>query len=215
MTPLDRIPAGLVLLDSKMTYRFANGIYGQLLGYGADELLGRDVRETVHPSDLANYIEQSERFSQGIGYSFHITMRARGGHAQPLAVQTAPILSEGVFHGGFATVQAARPRQNVDAREIRRLSFLASHYTAMLHRRIDPLQSTADVVASAASAKDVAQLLSPRELQVYSCLMQGMSSAEVAEALRVSPHTARNHIKGIYRKLAVRSRAQLMARVPA
>ena len=99
-----------------MQYQFANGIYGQLLGYEADELLGRDVRETVHPADLASYTEQSERFSQGIGYSFRITMRARGGQPQQLVVQTAPILSEGVFQRRLRD-RADRPTPTERGRE--------------------------------------------------------------------------------------------------
>lgn len=50
--------------------------------------------------------------------------------------------------------------------------------------------------------------LTKRELEVLGCLVKGMSDKQVAEALFISDHTSRTHIKNIYRKLAVSSRAQ-------
>jgi len=49
--------------------------------------------------------------------------------------------------------------------------------------------------------------LSPREIELLERIVQGDTEAEIAERLCISPHTVRTHVKNIYRKLRVRSRA--------
>jgi len=60
-------------------------------------------------------------------------------------------------------------------------------------------------------AQDVAVLLSPRELMVVQMLMQGSSTEEVAERLRISIPTTKNHVQAIFRKLGARSRVEAIA----
>lgn len=54
--------------------------------------------------------------------------------------------------------------------------------------------------------------LSAREREVLALLAQGYRYREVAEALFVSPETVRTHIRRIYEKLHVRSRAEAVLR---
>jgi DNA-binding NarL/FixJ family response regulator len=49
--------------------------------------------------------------------------------------------------------------------------------------------------------------LSPREIELLQRIVQGETEAEIAQSLGLSPHTVRTHVKNIYRKLRVRSRA--------
>jgi DNA-binding NarL/FixJ family response regulator len=50
--------------------------------------------------------------------------------------------------------------------------------------------------------------LSERESEVLEFLVKGFTYAETAEHLGVTPHTISTHVRRIYRKLAVRSRAE-------
>lgn len=50
--------------------------------------------------------------------------------------------------------------------------------------------------------------LTPREREVLDFIARGMSNAEIAEHLVISPHTLRNHISNVFAKLGVRDRAQ-------
>lgn len=50
--------------------------------------------------------------------------------------------------------------------------------------------------------------LTKRELEVLGCIVKGFSYKQIAKELFISEHTSRTHIKNIYRKLAVSSRAQ-------
>jgi DNA-binding CsgD family transcriptional regulator len=53
----------------------------------------------------------------------------------------------------------------------------------------------------------------PREREVATLLARGLSRAEMAETLVVSPHTVEDHVKNLYEKLGVASRQELVARV--
>jgi DNA-binding CsgD family transcriptional regulator len=52
-----------------------------------------------------------------------------------------------------------------------------------------------------------------REREVATLLARGLSRAEIAETLVVSPHTVEDHVKNLYEKVGVASRQELVARV--
>lgn len=50
--------------------------------------------------------------------------------------------------------------------------------------------------------------LSTRELEILALVASGLNAREIGRRLFVSPWTVRNHVKAIYRKAGIRSRAQ-------
>lgn len=62
--------------------------------------------------------------------------------------------------------------------------------------------------ASAEAADAFAGQLTPREAEVLQHLVEDRPEPEIARALGVSPHTVRSHVKNLYAKLEVHSRAQ-------
>ena len=75
------------------------------------------------------------------------------------------------------------------------------------------------LVIEPAKASDVAPLiveaygLTQRELEVTRAIARGLSTAEIAGQLFLSPHTVRDHVKAIFEKVGVSSRGELVARV--
>lgn len=67
-------------------------------------------------------------------------------------------------------------------------------------------QFSAPPAATKAPAPD--NPLSPREREVLSLIGKGYSVAQAASALEMSHHTAHDHVRAIYRKLAIASRAE-------
>jgi DNA-binding CsgD family transcriptional regulator len=53
--------------------------------------------------------------------------------------------------------------------------------------------------------------LSTREVEVVGLVTQGRSTIEIANLLALSPDTIKTHLKNIFRKCGVHSRAELMA----
>ncbi|GAB2612311.1 response regulator transcription factor [Streptomyces capparidis] len=67
-----------------------------------------------------------------------------------------------------------------------------------------------DEAPAAVSAPGRLEVLSARERQVLALVARGLTNAEVAEALSLSPLTAKTHVSRIMAKLAARDRAQLV-----
>ena len=57
--------------------------------------------------------------------------------------------------------------------------------------------------------------LTARESEVAAFLARGLSNRDMAEALSISEHTVKSHLKTIYRKLGVTSRSAAVARIAA
>jgi DNA-binding CsgD family transcriptional regulator len=54
--------------------------------------------------------------------------------------------------------------------------------------------------------------LSPRELEMLSLIVEGLTAKEMADQLSVSIHTIDSHTRHLFKKLDVRSRAAAVAR---
>jgi len=77
-------------------------------------------------------------------------------------------------------------------------TFMSPHVASKLLMRWRYLERSArEAVADTA--------LSSRELEVLDCLAQGMTKAQIADRLLLSPHTVRTHINHVLRKLEVHS----------
>lgn len=86
-----------------------------------------------------------------------------------------------------------------------------------VRRMIDDVQQLGALVVRDATTllhndADVDRL-SERERDVLFCLLEGHRVAAVADTLCVSPHTVRNHLKSIFRKLDVHSQAELIEKI--
>jgi ATP/maltotriose-dependent transcriptional regulator MalT len=75
------------------------------------------------------------------------------------------------------------------------------------------LGATRDASRSAGAGHDAGGLgeLTPREREVLTLIAQGMSDAEIAERLVVSPHTVHRHVANVRTKLRLPSRAAAVA----
>lgn len=51
--------------------------------------------------------------------------------------------------------------------------------------------------------------LSQRELDVLKLIAKGMSNDEIARTLFISPHTVKNHVSNLYRKMGMDDRTRV------
>lgn len=57
--------------------------------------------------------------------------------------------------------------------------------------------------------KKLLEELSARELDVLKLIARGFSNDEIARTLFISPHTVKNHVSNIYRKMGMDDRTQV------
>jgi DNA-binding CsgD family transcriptional regulator len=75
------------------------------------------------------------------------------------------------------------------------------------------------LIIEPAKSADVAPLiieaygLTPRELEVTRAIARGLSTNEIAAELYLSPHTVRDHVKGLFEKVGASSRGELVHRI--
>lgn len=79
--------------------------------------------------------------------------------------------------------------------------------------RILAIASTRPVQVPALESKSPISSLTRREREVLSCLVEGLTRATIAARLKVSPNTARTHVRNILAKLRVHSTAEAVALV--
>jgi DNA-binding NarL/FixJ family response regulator len=120
-------------------------------------------------------------------------------------------VADGVARGrALRTLQAAEARLQSQLElvaSLRQSSTFAGPSTPTI---APPRTSSLD---STALPRSVAALLSPREREVLRVFRASPRTAAVASLLNISPHTVKNHLKAIFRKLDVSSQAELLARL--
>jgi LuxR family maltose regulon positive regulatory protein len=62
-----------------------------------------------------------------------------------------------------------------------------------------------------ARASRVTESLSPREHSVLRSMSHGLSNKRIAQELQIAPETVKSHVKGIFIKLAVQTRAHAVS----
>jgi LuxR family transcriptional regulator, maltose regulon positive regulatory protein len=65
------------------------------------------------------------------------------------------------------------------------------------------------------SSHGVNETLTPRERDILAMISQGLSNKHIARALKISPETVKSHVKNIFLKLEVGTRAAAVSRAGA
>lgn len=87
------------------------------------------------------------------------------------------------------------------------LSMIMPHLDAAL-RSIECLPNPAKKIINSG----VSGIISERECEVMNLVLQGHTNSEIAETMFISPNTVKNHLKTIFKKMEVSSRAEAVAR---
>ena len=85
-------------------------------------------------------------------------------------------------------------------------AYITPHLARRLIQKFDSHRHTP--ARAAAQSTNESELLSDREKEVLRMVANGYTSAEVGTRMQISAMTVNSHIKNIYRKLQVKTRAQ-------
>lgn len=204
---LDRSADGALVLDQDGKVVFWNRAAERLLGFRADEILGRPCHEVMRGETLSGQplcsasCAIAARIARGGAVrNFDIQTRTKAGHPIWLNVSSLPVPSRRkdrflVAHLFRDITKQAKVRQLVDE----------------LHTALCCAASAGpDPQADSPPEVPAALPLSKREREILRLLALGKSTKSIAESLCISSATVRNHIQHILEKLGAHSRLQAL-----
>ena len=206
---------GLIVRDPSGDITFANETLLRWLGYSREELLGRPA-EDFTPEELRGVLREETKATQ------EGDLRVRLGVLQRKDKTTFPALMVpqrffdelGRLDGTFAVlvdlgaVQTAKPVRYTGGDPLRES---IDRIAVELH--VLSLTANLPLPAPVLLAHPDLRELSPREQEVLMHLVAGERVPAIAGELHISPHTVRNHLKSMYRKLSVSTQSELIQKV--
>lgn len=211
---IEKMNAGLLVRSPNGKVLFANDRLRGWLGYTPEELDGQDTSFFV-PLEMKEEVEEEmQEILTGDERSRIVVLKRKGGRTMPI-VWAPHVLRDGedivaviAVVMDLGDVQTAKRVGSVPPRSL----------AASLERIADELRAIS-LFAGSASIEGVPhnhpqlQQLSAREREILSELVGGIRVPAIAKKLFISPHTVRNHLKSMYRKLGVPDQAGLIERI--
>lgn len=126
----------------------------------------------------------------------------------------------GSVYAVAASLRAAeRSGAGPAAMPITRLQTSAGRWLTLQASRLSGSAGQIAIIIEPANSHDLSPLisqayaLSPREAEIMQLVLQGLTTAEMAARLCISPLTVQDHIKAVFDKVGVRSRRELVAHI--
>ncbi len=212
---IDDMSFGLFARDPEGRLVFVNEALLRWTGYEYTELEGRPS-EVLAPEELRDHVrEERVAVEQGDRRARLCALLRKDGTTLPAIFLPHAIRgSDGKPIGGISVivelgaVQTAKPMGS-EGDDLR----------SSLHRiglELQRLSLSVDL-GSPSLAPDHPALaeLTEREFEVLARLMSGARVPAIAQQLNISPHTVRNHLKAIYRKVGAKDQSDLIEHIRA
>jgi PAS domain S-box-containing protein len=211
---LDGMNCGVVIRDTGRVVTAANRRLLQWLGYERSEVEGHPLLNLVPEENRDVNLDAMKETEEGDTRARLTAIQRKDGTTLPVLILSTPFLNETDDPAGtlsividMGTVQTAKHVGHPEDLQ------------ATLGRIAIELHS---ICASGGFAGPAVPLdhpalaeLSGRESEVLKHIMEGGRVPAIAQELHISPHTVRNHLKSIFRKLGVSSQAELIQHVRA
>jgi len=211
---LDTLNAGLLLRTVEGRILFANDRMLHWIEYTAEELDGQNFRMLI-PDELLPAMEEELREIHSGDERLRVgVLKRKSGRTLPV-VFCPHLLKKG--EDTIAVVAIVMDLGEVQT--ARRVDGGPGGALGESLQRIAGELQTISLFAGSSSVgeiphdhPDIAQL-SPREREILAELIAGLRVPAIAEKLFISPHTVRNHLKSMYRKLDVSDQTALIERI--
>ena len=212
---LEQLNLGLAARYPDGTILWVNRRVCTWLGYDPEEIEGKHA-EMLFPPELSEAIHtELGEIEKGDLRARLSVLRRKDSTTFPIILIPTPLYDEEGKHTGslaavveLASIQTAKTTSYKSGPSLR---------TALdrIALEIQTVGLTADLSHPGELPLEDPELqsLSPREKEVLAELAGGMRAPGIARRLHISPHTVRNHLKSIYRKLGVKTQAELIERV--
>lgn len=207
LVALDKAADGAYAIDETQRIVYWNGVAQKMLGYSAEEVIGRLCHEIIRGRDDHDhiwcrgncYVTATSRAGEPVE-TFNTCARTKSGGLRWINVS---ILALPAVEGSASLiVHLFRDATGTKQQELftRQVLGLAQNLRQASRLEVQPLLQ-----------KPAAGPLTEREIEVLALMAEGLSTEKIAEALSVSRSTTRNHIQNILQKLHVHNRSAAVA----
>ncbi len=185
-----------------------NEAFSKLTGYGAAEAVGRTGLELrLWPHETHRVIANLLRTNYGYR-DLELKLSAKSGEVRDVSVSavTVKIGDEDCLLCMFHDVTVWKRTETELVEAVNLVMKDPAWFSSSFVKNLMALRGRGPSPEVAAKLRG----LTPRERQVLDLICRGLGSPDIAEELRVSHNTVRNYIAGVYKKLEVHSRAEVM-----
>ncbi len=213
----DLLNCGFMARDADRVVTFVNQRLLSWLGYSKPELVGRPAENLLPPEIRPLLREEMESMDAGDRRVRLTTLQRKDSTTFPVLIIPHPLRdSKGREMGGFSLVVDLGAVQTA-----KNIGYGSGHSVRATLQRIALELQSIGLATDLATPKAIPfhhpdlKLLSVREKEVLTRLVDGDRVPAISKRLHISPHTVRNHLKAIYRKLDVGTQSDLIERVRA
>jgi PAS domain S-box-containing protein len=204
---LARDNAGVVLYSNKRLLDWLQRTRSEIVGRSMDTLFPEEIVDVIH--------DELKAVAAG-DMRVRLAMLVRkDGTTFPVLVIPNKLTDElGTQVGGIGIIVdlgSVQTAKTITYGSSDGLRGMLSHIAL----EIQSLALTAELAPSSARIFEQPELhdLSPREREVVALLLAGERVPGIASLLYISPHTARNHLKSVFRKLDVGNQSDLITKL--
>ena len=218
---------GVLVLDPAGRLVYTNPVFSQMVGFDCDRFVGKPHPFPWYVDDPAAVWEERFQFLESeqarrLGVDvFAWKVRDTRGEDRPVWLSRRKLVGQRGALLGHAVIHIDRAPAS-RSREVNPSALMA---------RIEELESALRGIALALEQLGVStgsgppaslpplgadlSVLSRREREVLGPLLEGHRVPYIARMLYISPHTVRNHLQSVFRKLGVGSQAELIEKLRA
>ncbi len=206
---LENMNCGFVVRDSKGIVTSVNNRCLHWLGYFREEIEGRPLIDFVPDEIREVNLVAMQATEEGDMRARLTTLQRKDGSTFPILVLATRFFDRNDEYAGscsmmieLATVQTAKnlaPPSDLNS-TLQRIAIELRAIAGSSDLAPPPIEFEREELAE----------ISVREREVLRHLVDGDRVASIAKKLHISPHTVRNHLKSMYRKLGVPSQSELI-----
>jgi PAS domain S-box-containing protein len=190
-------------------YVDVNDAFVKAMGYGLEEVVGRSADELQLWADPQVCRQFEAAFAEkGSIRDFEARFRPKGG-AEIDCIVSAEMVTIGDQACILAAFQDITERKRSEAELVAAIEAAMSDtkwFSRGVIEKLAALRQLSGPVSSSVKLQD----LTAREREILGLICRGSRDAAIGAELNLSPHTVRNHVASLYRKLGINRRSDVV-----
>jgi PAS domain S-box-containing protein len=187
----------------------ANDAFLTVMGYGTEEVIGRTADDLRLWSDTDRRRSfEADLADTGSVRGFEAKFRPKGGGEIDCLVsaETVTINDERCILAAFQDITERKRSERELAAAIEAAMADTAWFSQGVMEKLARLRQASGPASSSVKLDD----LTKREREIVALICSGAGDAEISEQLSLSPHTVRNHVASLYKKLGVNRRSAVV-----